>query len=148
MAMLKQWRSHDLMTTQDPIDQDLIDAYRSDAAPAGFAARLTRAAVAQAQARSNPLKWALPAIASIALVVAVVWNYPNDATRQQLPRMEVSFSALPSALPTLSSSKTLAVPSIAALATIPSIPTLDLTMPEYGRIKSQANQLRTPKLPN
>ena len=142
------WRLHELMTTQDPIDQDTIDAYRNDRAPPEFAARVTHTTALQEQARSHRLIWGLPAVALIALVVAVVWNYPNRSAPPVAPRMAVSISAMPSGLPTLSNSKTLAVPSIAALAAIPTLPTLDLTMPQYGRIKSKVSQPKTSNLPN
>ena len=144
-----KWRRNDLMTTRDPIDQDTIDAYRNDRAPPGFAARVTHTAALQEQSRSHPIAWGLPAVVLIALVVvAVVWNDSNVSNRPISPRMAVSFSEMPSGLPTLSNFKNLAVPSIAALAAIPTLPTLDLSIPQYGQLKPKANGPKANDLPN
>lgn len=115
------------MSTEDPIGRDLIDAYRDGSAPEGFAARVAYAARGRRRPRSRELLWAIPAAAAVILAVVLWQGGERDVPAS--PRLALSIAGMPAGLPTMSNLKSQSLPTVAALAPIPTTPTLDLTLP-------------------
>lgn len=131
------------MNNDDQIEQELIDAYRKERAPTGFAQRAARAAQTAQPRRDRRLLWAVPAAAVLALAV-LVWNSDGERANGRVRLLAVSFSAMPSGLPTFSNTSAMRLPSIAALDPIPAPPTLNPTVPAVGRLKTPNQPWSTP----
>ncbi len=131
---------NDDMIRKDPIDRDVLDAYRDEGAPPGFAIRVRRGVRQRSQSPVRLRLWALPA-AAVVVGAVMLWKSDERSTAPN-PRVALSFSRVPAGLPTMSDVDSLRVPSLAALGVKPTRPVLDLPMPAFHRIKS-SNQTST-----
>lgn len=128
----------------DLIDQSSIDAYRKEGAPPGFAERVQHAAIESHAPRGREIKWAIPALAVLAIAV-VLWNGADESEPSRAPSLAVSFSSLPSGLPNLSNTNTRMAPSLASLSPIPARPVIGISVPSINEIKPGNRQRIVPQ---
>lgn len=115
----------------EEIDREVIDTYGHARAPASFRTNVWRAIEVRRQPRVANYAWIASGLAA-ALLVAVLWQAPQQRANENVANVALSISNISSRLSSVPRLKPRIITSMAALAPLPTIPTFEFGVPSVG----------------